>query len=306
MTERRWCWTAPLYLVLLMTVVVALRTMLRPHPVAEVENKLLKMDQSKLILTSAPCNSSSPPVWLAIVSSAPNNSFHRHEIRRTWGQGRTVVFLLGAADPQLQPLIEMESRQYGDIVQGSFVDSYRNLTYKHVMGLQWASKHCPGAKYFLKTDDDVFVNTGYFENYLPGLPERRLILCPLMERAMVKRSYRSKWRVTHDEYSERWYPPYCMGWVILYSPDAALALSNEALKEPYFWIDDVHITGTIAKKLNLTHTPLGDLGIGEDITEEMISGNTRTDFMFSLTKPKYFQTLWNMVNDITSSTNKNV
>lgn len=56
---------------------------------------------------------------------------------------------------------------------------------------------------------------------------------------------RSKWRVTHDEYSERWYPPYCMGWVILYSPDTALALSNEALKEPYFWIDDVHITGNI-------------------------------------------------------------
>ncbi|CAC5419184.1 unnamed protein product [Mytilus coruscus] len=46
-----------------------------------------------------------------------------------------VVFLLGLVKSEiLQKRIEAESETYGDIVQGYFLDTYRNLTNKSVMG----------------------------------------------------------------------------------------------------------------------------------------------------------------------------
>lgn len=59
----------------------------------------------------------------------------------------------------LQESLESENDQYHDIVQGSFRDAYRNMTYKHVMSLKWALYFCPRVRYVLKTDDDIFVNT---------------------------------------------------------------------------------------------------------------------------------------------------
>lgn len=313
MGERRWCWTLPMYLVLAVTVVVALHTAWQPplEPPAHLDldteprarrealSTLIDLPHFSFKLPNS-CNSSKP-LWVGMVSSAPQNFYNREKIRTTWGNSQQVVFLLGLANSTLQPLIEQEAREYGDIVQGSFIDSYRNLTYKHVMGLLWATKNCPGARYLLKLDDDVFVNTPYLNSYLPSLPEQRLIFCPVVAGSLVKRSYRSKWRVTPEEYSARWYPPYCTGWVIVYSPDVASALYTQAQKESYFWIDDVHITGTIAKKLNITHTALGDLGLSEKSTEEYLVGEPRSDFLFSLTKPEQFQKLWTMVSETSSN-----
>lgn len=101
-----------------------------------------------------------------------------------------VIFLLGRANSTFQPLIEREADEFGDILQGTFIDSYRNLTYKHAMGLRWVTTACPSADFILKTDDDVFVNTAYLESYLPTLPHHQLILCPLIKDLLVQRSYR--------------------------------------------------------------------------------------------------------------------
>lgn len=62
--------------------------------------------------------------------------------------------------------------------------------------------------------------------------------------------FRSKWRVSPSEYAGRWFPPYCAGWVIVYSHDVAQSLYMQIQKEPYFWIDDVHITGTTVQLCN--------------------------------------------------------
>ena len=61
------------------------------------------------------------------------------------------------------------------------------------------------------------------------------------------------------EYPGRMYPPYCAGWFVLYSPDVVILLYREAQRTEYFWIDDVHVTGTLAARANPTHTPLGNL-----------------------------------------------
>ena len=45
-----------------------------------------------------------------------------------------------------------------DILQWDFIDHYRNLTIKSILGLKWASDFCSTAKFVVKLDDDVFFN----------------------------------------------------------------------------------------------------------------------------------------------------
>jgi hypothetical protein len=46
-------------------------------------------------------------------------------------------------DIQLQAVVEQEFAQYKDLVQGNFIDSYFNNTWKTALGLRWAVEHCP-------------------------------------------------------------------------------------------------------------------------------------------------------------------
>ena len=86
-----------------------------------------------------------------LVHSAVNNQLKRNIIRETWGGSFLnkkgdikVVFLLGqpGTDGEQEEVLS-EYLDHKDIVQGSFIDSYKNLTYKHSMGLLWATKFCP-------------------------------------------------------------------------------------------------------------------------------------------------------------------
>ena len=43
---------------------------------------------------------------------------------------------------QLQESIARENELHHDIVQGDFLDTYRNLSYKSIMGQLWASEFC--------------------------------------------------------------------------------------------------------------------------------------------------------------------
>ncbi len=79
---------------------------------------------------------------VVIVHSARSHFTERYAVRNTWGsikiyKGWTfhLVFLLGS-DPneEFNARLWQESQRYGDIIMGSFVDSYKNLTYKHLMG----------------------------------------------------------------------------------------------------------------------------------------------------------------------------
>ena len=142
-----------------------------------------------------------------------------------------------------------------------------------------------GAKYVLKLDDDVYVRVPamleFLKRQLSPWGARRLILCDPLSSALVKRSWRSKWRVSPLEYPGKRYPEYCAGWAILYSPDAVFLLYREAQREPYFWIDDVHITGTLARKVNLTHTSLHSLILtGKDMHKLLENPNDRKEFLF--------------------------
>ncbi|XP_055606719.1 beta-1,3-galactosyltransferase 9 [Uranotaenia lowii] len=252
------------------------------------------------------------PLILVLVHSAPSNWYKRNTIRDTWGQfdpRAKLVFLLGAVNSTtLQRRIEEENRQHDDIVQGNFIDAYRNMTYKHVMALKWFTYHCPEAKYILKADDDVFVNTPVLYDSLESYAQRSgLLFCQKISRAAVKRTYRSKWFVSIREYPNKYYPNHCPGYSIIYTPDVAFQLYKEAQQQPYFWIDDVHLTGTIANRVNVTITPTGSKLLNATQKEAIIDRRLNaSDQPFFFTTPDLrdgdIRKLWQAVSISAKST----
>lgn len=247
-------------------------------------------------------NTNSGPLVLILVHSAPNNYKKRLHIRETWGSLDTslikLIFLLGAVNnTNLQHKIELENNMFSDIVQGNFIDSYRNMTYKHVMALKWFIYYCPNAKFLLKIDDDVFINTPYLIDYLNRYAKRsNLLFCQVIYWARVKRSFRSKWRVSTKEYSNRYYPPYCPGYAIIYSPDIIHNLYNQAQITPYFWIDDVHITGTLAQKINITITSSLQYILTYELCEKILSNYTNNLNSNQISNKNITKNIHNFIN----------
>ena len=100
---------------------------------------------------------------MIMVVTRPGSFETRSVLRRTVLAETSLrmnhVFLLGQPmDKEMQLRMYAESRQYGDIVQQSFLDHYYSLTNKTQMGLHWVVEHCRQAQFILKVDEDVFFN----------------------------------------------------------------------------------------------------------------------------------------------------
>ncbi|XP_018565101.1 beta-1,3-galactosyltransferase 5-like [Anoplophora glabripennis] len=252
-------------------------------------NRLINIDFIFSILNLV-CNESKP-LLVILVHSSPENFAKRKTIRETWGKNEEdvkILFMLGSVNSSdLQKTLEDENRSHNDFIQGNFLDTYRNITYKHVMVFKYVIYHCPQAKYILKTDDDVFVNIPTMKRFLtvdlsPYGANKVLFCVPVMN-ARVKRSYRSKWRIPFSEYPSGNYPTYCSGWTILYSPDVIFALYKGAQNADYFWIDDVYITGRLIEKVQLTHVDIERLVIPP---KEL--GYIVKDYSYNVSKPFLF------------------
>ncbi|XP_017053430.1 beta-1,3-galactosyltransferase 1 [Drosophila ficusphila] len=256
---------------------------------------------------------------LILVHSAVRNIEKRRIIRETWAD-RTyidqtplrVLFLVGGVGENAerwQQFLGRENQLHGDLIQGNFEDAYRNMTYKHVMALKWFNENCAHAQLLVKVDDDVFMNTPQLVKYLanPSLPEHAmllspdLLLCRSVDRSRVKRSYRSKWRVTYKEYPNRFYPQYCPGMAIVYAPDVVRRLFEAAQKARYFWVDDVLITGILAEETSTRITPLKYYLEQKDV-RELVSGRTDLEeppFLFTnhAIKPDESMAIWQLAMD---------
>ena len=91
---------------------------------------------------------------ILVVSNAKNfdlrmaqrNSFNENFLKSV---GMKRIFLLFKPNEDTkddnnahQERIELEYEMYSDIVQGNMKEEYKNLAYKHLMGLRWVSEHC--------------------------------------------------------------------------------------------------------------------------------------------------------------------
>ena len=119
----------------------------------------------------------SKDVYLVVLvnSGAKGDEFRqrRAKIRETWASRKTceyvnvmndikvkdlkwiLVLVLGKAGTEEDERNIVEAKKHNDMVVGDISDNYLNNILKFYMGQLWAS--LLGAKYTLKTDDDVYV-----------------------------------------------------------------------------------------------------------------------------------------------------
>ena len=166
----------------------------------------------------------------------------------------SLVFLLGATSSKnQQAMLEKESRQHGDIVQEDFVDSYRNLTLKSVAMLKWVNLHCSSATFVLKSDDDMYVNV---TNLLSALRREResrpaFVLGHVFTGARPVLDKKSKWYTPKEDFDENVYPRYTSGTAYSMTLTAARRLYQASAQIPFFWLEDIYITGLCRRKADM-------------------------------------------------------
>jgi len=156
---------------------------------------------------------------LAFVPSSVDNFNVRRVLRNTWAnpifydnQKFRVVFMVGLSSNQtVNEMIKKEMKTHGDIVQENFIDSYKNLTLKTLMGLRWSSTYCSNAKFILKIDDDVIMNTKYLLKFLQEKKLKKTFLCNYFNESSVIRDKSSKWFMPYEDYESERYHQYCEG-----------------------------------------------------------------------------------------------
>ena len=205
---------------------------------------------------------------LIYIHTAPDHYKRRAAIRETWGNPNNLkelniklVFLLGRSnDAAMNDAMTLESDMHGDIVQEDFIDAYRNLTYKAIMGLKWVTFHCPTPKFVLKVDDDIFVNIFNVIKHLETLDKdnhdetnKGLLLCLVWYRMKVVREPKSKWYLSKEEFKHDYFPTYCSGSAFIMTPDVMKGMYNASQFTPFFWVDDFYVTGLLAQKVGVTH-----------------------------------------------------
>ncbi|VDH91588.1 Hypothetical predicted protein [Mytilus galloprovincialis] len=132
----------------------------------KLDNPLLHKHQYRALLNYDIKCKGKDVFLLVFVHSSAKKFLERQQIRLTYGsisdyenEHIEYIFVLGQSPkPEIQQKIKDESGEYMDIVLGNFVDSYRNLTYKHVFSLFWVNNFCSNAKFVVKADDDVIIN----------------------------------------------------------------------------------------------------------------------------------------------------
>ncbi|XP_045202461.2 beta-1,3-galactosyltransferase 5-like [Mercenaria mercenaria] len=211
---------------------------------------------------------------IVIVHSAIQHFGHRTVIRETWTNNSyyphlgniKILFLLGKDnDLKHQLLIDNEFKRHGDILQGDFIDAYKNMTHKNVMGFKWLSERCRNAKIVLKIDDDVVINMFYFLSQFARsfLMKTKHMSCVRLSKITVKRG--GKWAVDRSLFQGNYYyyPDYCQGFMVAISIDVIPALYKSASITPFFWIDDVFAYGMVPA--NVPEMQYTNINIGRDV-----------------------------------------
>ena len=163
------------------------------------------------------------PVKIMVLLLIPTTHYNRNRrdiIRSTWAStslgNRSPnirhAFLFGSRGLEADRALQEESRYYNDIVCYDFIDSYRNLTVKTLIGLKWAATYCTSVEYVLKVDDDNYVNVTNLLNILRKQnPRDNVMIGRVHYKSSVSRSQISKWYVPYSLYPYTHFPPYADG-----------------------------------------------------------------------------------------------
>ncbi|XP_022084835.1 beta-1,3-galactosyltransferase 1-like [Acanthaster planci] len=210
-------------------------------------------------------NSSADVFLVLLVKCATDESLDRMQIRRTWGgvrqlRGRHVVtmFLVGQPATILeQDKLQMEDAIHHDLIQENFLDTYRNLTVKNMMGWRWIATHCPDAGYVASIDADMHLNLHNLIEHLENSSSTNLAQGHLKPTDKPMRNPEDKvnikWYTPPEMYPEATYPPFLNGACYVMSNDVARRIFEASLHVRFLPWDDVFV-GIVLKRLGVTPT----------------------------------------------------
>ncbi|KAK9519468.1 hypothetical protein VZT92_022196 [Zoarces viviparus] len=200
---------------------------------------------------------------LLVIKSSPVNYDRREVLRKTWAKERLHngvwirrIFISGTMDTgfekeRLNKLLELEQREYNDILQWDFDERFYNLTMKQILFLEWMERNCPNARFLLNGDDDVFANTNNMVVYLQSLKDndggKHLFTGHLIYNVGPIRMSGSKYFIPVQVQESDSYPPYCGGGGFLLSGYTALVIYNMSQSITILPIDDVYMGMCLAK-----------------------------------------------------------
>ncbi|KAK6172704.1 hypothetical protein SNE40_016313 [Patella caerulea] len=211
------------------------------------------------------------PYMVIFILSLHDKTTQRTAIRQTWGSvAKTsrwpgtmftktikIVFLFGIhQNAVLNEIVRAESDVHGDIVQANFMDTYSNLTLKVLMGIKWMSIYCPSTKFVTKTDEDSFIVLPKLLHKLESKTMDNTILGPFFLSDIVFRS--GKYEVGRKVYPLSRYPPHCKGNLYVMPTRLATKIAAVSNHFQYMRMEDVFITGILAKVFDARHISLNE------------------------------------------------
>ncbi|KAL8610505.1 hypothetical protein ACOMHN_060425 [Nucella lapillus] len=209
-----------------------------------------------------------PPAALFLLIIVPSPYSHkgqRRAIRETWGSvahghawpgtlklrydSVKVVFFLGVSKKYDHEQLLYEAEEFRDIVVGDFVDSYKNLSLKMAMVLQWVGVFCARTQYVLKVDEDTFVNLPILQDALSlfSANNSHFVMGHKKARAKPNVVHWGRWKVDKNVYPLQYYPQYLYGHSYVISGDAIRSLRHVSHHLPLVPNEDAYVTGVLAK-----------------------------------------------------------
>ncbi|XP_075238102.1 beta-1,3-galactosyltransferase 5 [Lycorma delicatula] len=238
-------------------------------------NKLIDiLDFKYLIKPSCNLNTISK---ILLVTSYAGNVESRSALRRAYPEsvlgklGIKRIFLLALLKENqsevTQSALLNENQRYSDLLQGSFYEAYRNLTYKHTMGLKWVTElkfNCNNnnnIEYIIKMDDDIIVDLYKLITLIDNYDKDHIkydMMGYVLKNVRPIRIKANKWYVTKNEFDENVYPKFLSGWMYVTRPNIAKKLVKLSYIIKYFWIDDVYITGILGNMIKAKYKDIHD------------------------------------------------
>ncbi|XP_055073248.2 beta-1,3-galactosyltransferase 1 [Misgurnus anguillicaudatus] len=206
------------------------------------------------------------PFVVVIVPVPPENIEGRDAIRNTWGGEKPfadkvvlVLFLLGSRSgtgkEALQEQLNNESKHYKDLLQSNFQDSYRNLTIKTMVMMEWLSEKCSQASYAVKVDTDVLLNIRNLINMLanPDTLKSNYMTGLVWYESPVLRDPSNKFYMPYNVFSKDHYPPYPLGMCYIFSTDLPLKFLQQSRQIKPIYIEDAYL-GMCLERLGIVPT----------------------------------------------------
>lgn len=130
------------------------------------------------------------------------------------------------------------------------------------MGIQWAIEYCSNSKFYLFTDDDIYVNPNLMINYLVKqvTPEiyPKLYAGHVFSHSRPYREQTSKWFVSLNDYPYFKYPPYVSGPFRLLSAPTLSLFYTVSKQMQSFRYEDVYL-GILAYRLSIAPVNLASV-----------------------------------------------